>query len=383
MNLKKRRTQLKVFFILSIVFIVAVIALVVVAILLNGIPNVNQSTDLMEHLNQFGRGFLDIFNVMNWATPGHNLLLSIAVAVVTLCLIIFIIGYAVWTHRRKRYINILFTFVIVLFMALVLDYVISFNGGYKDGIEAINIYAIAITAVYFLALVFVIALIISSIRYDLVLAASQVSDEPTVTTVIQGEPRKVVKRYIINNYYPGKEPVTTETYQEPVTEDVTPVQEEEPVVVVVKEKKVRKEPVRDTKFKADPDTDPNAPKYERKTYEILLEDSEQDIKDMVEELRQEFMSYGMKSRISSLGDTFRLHTVTYGRIRIAGKGIKLHLALDPKDYVDSTIPFKDSGNQKLYEEIPFTFKVKSGLSFKRAKQLIQELAEKNGLEKRD
>ena len=114
----------------------------------------------------------------------------------------------------------------------------------------------------------------------------------------------------------------------------------------------------------------NPDAYQRKTFVQLLAEAEQPVRDLYNELKADFLAYGVKSRISQAGDTFRLHTKAYARIRVAGKGLKIYYALDPADYTDSTIPVKDSGNQKLYIDIPLTFKVKSGLSVKRAKQLF-------------
>jgi hypothetical protein len=80
----------------------------------------------------------------------------------------------------------------------------------------------------------------------------------------------------------------------------------------------------------------------------------------------------VKSRVSNSGDTFRLHTKSYLKITIAGKGLKLYFALDPKKFKDSPIPVKDASNKNIYKEIPSCFKVKSPLSLKRAKQLLAE-----------
>ena len=88
----------------------------------------------------------------------------------------------------------------------------------------------------------------------------------------------------------------------------------------------------------------------------------------------------MKSRISAVGDTFRLHKKMYVRITVAGKSLKLYFALDPKDYEGSTIPVQDASNKEMYAEIPLVFKVKSGLSVRRCKDLIQAVMEKDNLE---
>ena len=66
---------------------------------------------------------------------------------------------------------------------------------------------------------------------------------------------------------------------------------------------------------------------------------------------------------------------------MAGKGLKLYFALNPDDYANSPIPVKNAGVKNLYKDIPLVFKVKSGLSVKRAKQLIADVCTKDGLEK--
>lgn len=104
-----------------------------------------------------------------------------------------------------------------------------------------------------------------------------------------------------------------------------------------------------------------------------------DIKEYYNLLKEEALSYGLKSRLSISGDTFRLHTKTYLKIVVAGKGLKLYMALDPSAYKDSSIPVKDAGTKNLYKDIPLVFKVKSPLSLRRAKSLIKDVCEKDGL----
>ena len=80
----------------------------------------------------------------------------------------------------------------------------------------------------------------------------------------------------------------------------------------------------------------------------------------------------MKSRVSNTGDTFRLHKVTFVKITVAGKALKLYFALNPKDYANTTLPVQDAGDKGTYKDIPLVFKVKSDLSVRRAKQLIAD-----------
>jgi hypothetical protein len=111
-----------------------------------------------------------------------------------------------------------------------------------------------------------------------------------------------------------------------------------------------------------------------------LDQADKDVKANYNEIKAEALSFGLKSRLSNSGDTFRLHTKTYLKITIAGKGLKIYYALDPKAYADSPIPLKDVSGKNIYKEIPGCFKVKSELSVKRAKQLIADACEKDSLE---
>lgn len=124
---------------------------------------------------------------------------------------------------------------------------------------------------------------------------------------------------------------------------------------------------------------PSAEKIVRIPFEKRIVSADKVMKDHFNELKSEILSYGVKSRVSNSGDTFRLHTVTFVKITIAGKSLKLYLALNPKDYKDSTLPIADASKKAIYKEIPLVFKVKSELSVRRAKQLIAEAMAKGGL----
>ena len=122
------------------------------------------------------------------------------------------------------------------------------------------------------------------------------------------------------------------------------------------------------------------PVYERLTFAERLLKSDKEVQDLYNEIKNEILSYGVKSRISANGDTFRLHKKMYVRITVAGKSLKLYFALNPDDYKDSKMPIQDAGHKGMYAEIPLVFKVKSGLSVRRCKELIQDCMDKDGLE---
>ena len=173
-------------------------------------------------------------------------------------------------------------------------------------------------------------------------------------------------------------PVEEKPAEEPAQEE-TPVVEEAPVEEAIKEEPVP-EVVPAPVVEAAPEVKPEAPKYERLTFTERLLQSEDDVHALYNELKNEILSWGVKSRISANGDTFRLHKKMYVRITVAGKALKLYFALNPADYANTTLPIQDASNKDMYQEIPLVFKVKSGLSLRRCKDLIRDVMEKDNLE---
>ena len=115
-------------------------------------------------------------------------------------------------------------------------------------------------------------------------------------------------------------------------------------------------------------------------FQVRMMNADEEMKKNYNELKNEILSYGVNSRVSNSGDAFRLHRKTYVKLTIAGLSLKLYFALNPEDYKDSPIPVQDAGHKGIYAEIPLVFKVKSGLSMRRCKELIQTVMEKDGLE---
>lgn len=185
---------------------------------------------------------------------------------------------------------------------------------------------------------------------------------------------------------PQPQPVKKEK-KEPVAE----VEKEEEIQVhdkiVVEEPKTPEYKIVTPKKKEKPAPAPvieEAPVEKNKIIRIPFQErmlnADDEMKKNYNELKNEILSYGVNSRVSNSGDAFRLHRKTYVKITIAGLSLKLYFALNPDDYKDSTIPVQDAGHKGIYEEIPLVFKVKSGLSMRRAKELIQTVMDKDGLE---
>lgn len=121
-------------------------------------------------------------------------------------------------------------------------------------------------------------------------------------------------------------------------------------------------------------------KRRRAKFETRLKKADPELRAQYYELRDYIRSYGVKDRMSIPGITFSLHRDRYVFITIAGKKLKLYYALNPEDYANSTIPVIKNESKK-FEDLPLEFKVKSGLSLKRAKSLVDDVMKAKGIEK--
>lgn len=178
---------------------------------------------------------------------------------------------------------------------------------------------------------------------------------------------------VIIQYFNGlaQDAVKAKPEQVKVVEEPAPAPVEEPVEEPAEEPVVEA-PVEDEKAKA-----------ERIPFAERIVKADKVIKDMYNEIKNAMLAYGLHSRISNSGDTFRLHRKTYAKITVAGKGLKIYYALNAADYADSPIPVQDVSEKAVYAEIPMAFKVKSELSRRRAIQLIADAMGKDGVEQQE
>lgn len=128
-----------------------------------------------------------------------------------------------------------------------------------------------------------------------------------------------------------------------------------------------------------PDATVSTKKVVRRPFDEKMTKASSEIKENYNILKNELLSYGVKSRLSHGSDTFRLRKEEYARITLVGKNLKLYLATDPKKYEGTTIPARDESKKKCFANTPTMIKVKSALSIKRAKMMIADLMESKGL----
>ena len=93
------------------------------------------------------------------------------------------------------------------------------------------------------------------------------------------------------------------------------------------------------------------------SFVLRLYESNQDIRDMYNLIKNELVSYGFKSSVSRYGDTFRIKREVSAKITISGRSLKLFLALNPKNYISTTFPVYYESSAAGYKEIPLVCKV--------------------------
>ena len=201
----------------------------------------------------------------------------------------------------------------------------------------------------------------SFVHYDKITGKTKAGEEKVVVKEVV---REVIKEVPVPVKVEPKEEPKEEPKKEPKPEPV----KEEPKVEVKAEPEVEEV---ETDFR----------KIERVPFADKVRRSDRELKDKYDELRAYLAEYGLKSRISIDGDSYRLHRVLYVHITIAGKKMKVYFKLNPNDFLTSPIPVRDASKVKKYEEVPAELDVKSDLSVKRAKELIDLVMDNAGLEK--
>ena len=298
---------------------------------------------------------------------------------ILICFVIFLIGAIVVYHKKKRKIiwwalmlNLLDVGLYLIFSGLS-DKLRAILGG--DSELLLKALAIAImvlaTAHFALAIIGYFWAIVESYLHPVVENHENEmdEDEKNIRRIIREEilyaqPFKV----IIEGEEKAEEPVIEEEPEEPQEEEEPeedlPDFEEEP----------QDEDEDDMDFGG---------KKKRVPFVNRILKADSDIKSNYNEIKNEILSYGVKSRLSRGGDIFRLHNKRYVKIFLVGKTLKVYLALDPENYKDSTIPYEDVGASPACADIPMLFKVRSGLSVRRCKELVRATMEKNGFKQKE
>ena len=110
------------------------------------------------------------------------------------------------------------------------------------------------------------------------------------------------------------------------------------------------------------------------TFEEKLKRASKDVRVHFKELKQYFEEIGFKCKITKHGAIFYHRNIKQAVITVSGKSaLRVYYKLDYYKYVDSSIPLIYVPDVKKYEKTPVYLKVKSELSVRRAKQLMDDI----------
>ncbi|MDE6276273.1 MAG: hypothetical protein K2M75_07070 [Clostridia bacterium] len=125
--------------------------------------------------------------------------------------------------------------------------------------------------------------------------------------------------------------------------------------------------------------------FAKKSFKAKLIQSEEIVKEYYSILKNRLLSYRkVNDRMSKARESFRFGRACVARMSIRGKTLKLYLALNPEDYVDTKYKFEDASDVKSVADTPFLMKIKNPRRLKYALELIDEVMENFGTKtKRD
>ncbi len=213
-------------------------------------------------------------------------------------------------------------------------------------------------------------------------------DEAKVREIVAEELAKqkpvIIEKQVFVKEEP-KEDAQVEPKVEPKAEPkVEPVKVEKVEKIEPKKEEVKKPEINKVEPVVVQTPEEDGEEFERLSFEERIQYFEKDVLDKYHELKDYILSYGVKSRISSSGDSFRAKRVMYFKITNSGNsGFRVYFKLDLLSYANTTFPLKDARGIKMYEEVPTFMYLKSDLSLKRAKELVDDVMFANGFERKD
>lgn len=220
-----------------------------------------------------------------------------------------------------------------------------------------------------------------------VVGEKEVKEEPTVSPVEKVE-EEVAPVEIVEDKAVEEEPVIAESTKaavyEPVEEEATEEVEEAADDEVTDEvDDTDDEPVDELENNEGDVSVTKEPRKPSPTYLERLTGSEDSLKQSYSVIKNELLKHRkVHARISKSCETFRVGYDIIAKFVVAGKSLKVYLAMDPYA-VDSAIYHqRDASSKKRFVEVPLVVKVKSPLSVRKACQLVNMTCEgKNVLPK--
>ena len=352
-----------------------------------GISDLIQSGSDYLYWNQFYYGFANsLVNYWLIWKPGMLQHETAYIGQVLLFIAIFLtLGLIVVSLIKKKPIYIIPALLLgasIAFLPFLLVLVIPMIQLGKLGGTAMAILS-GVTGIIFFAIFFEVLALKEMLKESLALLNKAGGEDAKEERNAEGglseeEVRKIVEKYLeqhveekhseeekpapapapVKEPEPEPEPEEEEEEEEEEAEEAAPADDNSPVGLAIKGKR------------------------RRASFETRLKNSEFDIRHKYYDLRDYIKWYGLRNRISIPGDTFSYKRQRYAFVTIVGKHIRVYFCLNPDDYKDSTIPV-ERAEAKKYEDLPCLLRVKSDLSYRRAKKLVDDLMQKIGIDRPD
>ena len=179
--------------------------------------------------------------------------------------------------------------------------------------------------------------------------------------------------------YVEEAPVEEAAEEAPVEETV----EEAPVEEAAEEAPVEEAPVEVVPTITPTYIDNEGNKIEinySRSFTANLIQSDDTVKAYYSELKNHIHSYkGVKSKFSWKFDSYNKGRDQLFKIKFRGKTILLYCALDPEEF-DKSKYHHDAINAKIFADVPMLLKIKSGLGLRKAKEIVDVVMAKFGIE---
>lgn len=120
-----------------------------------------------------------------------------------------------------------------------------------------------------------------------------------------------------------------------------------------------------------------------RSFKSKLIQAPDEIKERFLAIKNEFLQYGAKTRESWGGLSFYVGRNTIAKFGITGKTLSLYLALDTNKYDNTKYNFENVSDLKKYEQTPFRMKIRSNRAVKWANELIADMMQALGKEKKE
>lgn len=112
-----------------------------------------------------------------------------------------------------------------------------------------------------------------------------------------------------------------------------------------------------------------------KTFAEKLAETKNEQKNNLIAIEQIFNSHGVKGKMTRKYVNFRFKRKLLAVVSLNRGCLRLQLALSPAEYDNKKFPHDDYAAKKCYSKVPYSMKIQSALSLKRARKLIEDVFE--------